>query len=92
MASIAINCLEPSFNLVVAARPGAVGDHVAREYSVARSTHPDHIADIRNRLVEAVSRLPGSWLTRLRDGEVFNTAEQGQQRVFCRSLASEFDL
>jgi hypothetical protein len=87
MASIAVNCIEPSSNLVFSARPGAVDVYLAGEDSVSWSPHPNLVPGIRNRL-EAVGRLPSSWLTRLQDGEVLNTAEQGQQRVLCRSLAS----
>jgi hypothetical protein len=45
---------------------------------------------IRNRLIEAVRRVPEAWLLPPQDGEVFDTAEEGQQRVLDHSLAAGF--
>jgi hypothetical protein len=58
--------------------------------SISWNAHPSLAPGIRNRLIEAVRRVPEAWLLPPQEGEVFDTAEEGQQRVLDYSLAAGF--
>jgi hypothetical protein len=67
--------IERAFNLAVPALPNATFVYADEESdaSVSWSPHTDLAVGIRNRLVDAVGRLPRKWLLPLQDGEEFDT-------------------
>jgi hypothetical protein len=81
------------FNLSIPALPDAIFVYVDKnndDTSVSWSPHADLAPGIRNRLINAVSRLSKTWLMPPQDGEVFDIFEAGQQRVLEYSLATGF--
>jgi hypothetical protein len=58
--------------------------------SISWSSYTDLVSGIRNRFINAVSRLPKAWLIPPQDGEVFDIFKAGQQRVLGYSLATGF--
>jgi hypothetical protein len=84
--------LEPTFNVSAPALPNHTFIYVDEESgdSVSWCPHPDLEEGIRDRLVDAVGRVPRKWLLPPKDGEVFNTYQEGQQRVLSYSLAAGF--
>jgi hypothetical protein len=80
------------FNLCSPADSNAVFSYIDEEAedSVSWCPHPDLPIGIRNRLVEAVGRLPRAWLMPPKDGEFFDTAQAGQDRILGYSLAAGF--
>jgi hypothetical protein len=79
-----------TYNLALPAVPGATYTYIAGEASVSWCPHPALVPGIRDRLIGAVGRLPKAWLMPPQDGEVFDTAEEGQQRLLGYSLAAGF--
>jgi hypothetical protein len=70
---------EPVFNLCQPARANAEFAFVNDDdESVSWNAHPDLTPGTRNRLIEAVHYMPRAWLPPPRDGEMFDTAEEGQ--------------
>jgi len=93
MSSTAAAATAPQlFNLCVPARPDAVYTFIDEEAGESTSwlPHPDLPAGTRGRLVAAVGALPRKWLMAPKDGEVFDTAQAGQDRVLSYSLAAGF--
>jgi hypothetical protein len=92
MSSNAVAGASTPYNLSYSALPGAIFSFVDEEAeeSVSWSPHPDLPVGTRNRLVEAVGRLPRVWLMPLKDGKLFDTAQVGQDRVLGYSLAAGF--
>lgn len=82
------------FNLSVLALPGAIFSYSNADLdtSVSWMPHPDLLEGIRNRVVEAVSRLPRKWLLLLIDGEVFDTLTAAEDRLQGHSLAAKFQV
>ena len=79
------------FNVSLKPHDEAVFNYVNDQDEVTSwRPHPELPKGIRDRLVKAVSRLPRVWLIPLKDGEVFNTYQAGQARVFSHSLAAGF--
>jgi MULE transposase domain len=92
MSSNAVAGASTPYNLSYPALPGAVFSFVDEEAeeSVSWFPHPDLPVGTRNRLVEAVGRLPRVWLMPPKDGELFDTAQAGQDRILGYSLAAGF--
>jgi hypothetical protein len=67
--------LEPTFNVSAPALPNHTFIYVDEESgdSVSWCPHPDLEEGIRDRLVDAVGRVPRKWLLPPKDGKVFNT-------------------
>jgi hypothetical protein len=79
------------FNVSLEPHDEAVFNYVNDQDEVTSwRPYPELPKGIRDRLVEAVSRLPRAWLMPLKDGEVFNTYQASQARVFSYSLAAGF--
>jgi hypothetical protein len=68
----------PRFNVSVPALLNAVFLCKDGNDSASWSPYPNLAEGIRNRLVEAVGRLPREWLRPPQDGETFDTFEEGQ--------------
>lgn len=83
-----------AFNLVQPAQPGAVYSYTNEDLdcSVSWTPHPDLISSIRERLVDAVERLPRRYLLPPVDGEVFETLRAAEDRVLGYSLAAGFQI
>ena len=83
---------EPTFNLSVPALPGAIFSYSNADLdtSVSWTPHPDLLEGIRNRVIEAVSRLPRKWLLPPIDGEVFDTVKAAEDQLQGHSLAAGF--
>jgi hypothetical protein len=88
----AVDRIEPTFNVSVPALPNHTFIYIDEESndSASWSPHPDLTDGIRDRLVNAVDKLPRKWLLPPQNGEVFDTYLEGQQRVFGHSLAAGF--
>jgi hypothetical protein len=84
--------LEPIFNVSAPALPNHTFIYVDEESgdSVSWCPHPDLAEGIRDRLIDAVGRVPRKWLLPPKNGEVFDTYQEGQQRVLSYSLAAGF--
>jgi MULE transposase domain len=81
------------FNLSIPARLGDPFYFIDEDNdaSVSWCPHPDLSDGIRNRLVDAVRRVPRAWLMLPADGEVFDSYQAGQERVLGYSLAAGFE-
>jgi hypothetical protein len=73
----------PQFNLAVPALPSAVFSYFNKDLDciVSWSPHPDLLSGIRNRLIEAVGRLPRRYLMPPIDGELFENLQAAEDRV-----------
>ena len=85
-----MSLISPWFNISLEARDDAVFTYVDNDEIVCWRPHPELPDSIRNPLVEAVGRLPLSWLLPPRHGETFDTYQEGQERVLGHSLAAGF--
>jgi hypothetical protein len=83
-----------TFNLRQPAQPNSVYSYVDEglNCSVSWSPHPDLIPGVRDRLVEAVGRLPRSYLLPPFDGELFESFQAAEDRAFGYSLAAGFQI
>jgi hypothetical protein len=83
-----------TFNLAVPALPGALFSYFNEDLdsSVSWSPHPDLIAGIRTRLVDAVGKLPRRYLLPPINGELFESIGEADERLLGYSLAAGFQV
>jgi hypothetical protein len=88
------NAAVVAFNLTQPAQPNGVYSFADEDLnsSVSWTPHPDLISGIRERLIEAVGRLPRSYLLPPFDGELFESLQAAQDRVDGYSLAAGFQV
>jgi hypothetical protein len=86
----AVNRLEPAFNVSIPALSDGLFSYHDEDLdiSVSWSPHPNLVPGIRQRVVEAVGRLPREWLAPPIDGELFDTVQDAEARVQGHSLAA----
>jgi hypothetical protein len=85
---------DPSFNVSVPALPDGLFSYHDEDLdiSVSWSPHPSLVTGIRQRVVEAVDRLPREWLAPPIEGELFDSAQDAEARLDGYSLVAGFQI